>query len=546
MSTNIRRIQVEGYRLLELALIFAFTVVTLLLIIANTHSNPSLSQTESPHVTAFASAMPHQGWAPMTVYFSAFGSSSENGQIMRYEWDLDGNGLFDTDATQDGGYATYTYSKPGEYTVTLRVTDDQGGYATDNLIVNVRHPASSPVDYWTVFDNTQIRRVEVALTTDNWNLMWEDIEAKLTVPADAVIFGEPISNIGFRMRGQFSMRVAGEKKPWKFDFDAYVDGQEFYNLKQLMFINNIGDPSMLREILTYDMLRFAGVNASHACFVEFWIDFTDDDQPPIFWGIYTMIERVDRKFLASRFGQDNRHGNLYKASHAQRGPMDLIYYGPRIEYFPTQNGMYAYGLTTNEESADYSDIVNLTYVIDGVDYETPEDFAQAVEQVLNVDSFLRYMAVMVTVSSWDIYPYTGNNFYLYNNPGTGQFEWIPWDLTWGDNVEFPLFELEGEGLIERAPLYDLVFEVEEYRLQYAAYLDLLARYWFNGTNIGQEAQRYYNLIAPRLSQGTGDRMYYGETAMFSPEAFQNSWIQLANFAEERSRFILETLATYAD
>jgi PKD repeat protein len=532
------------FRQVEIGFLLLFLVLTFVLIAANTRIDSQLPQRESPNALALASAMPHQGWAPMTVYFSAFGSSSSSGQIVSYEWDLDGNGLFDTDASQDDGYTSYTYSKPGEYLVTLRVTDEQGGYAVDSLVVNVRHPASSPVDYWTVFDNTQLRRVEVSLTTDNWNLMWADIEAKLTVPADAVVFGEPISNIGFRMRGQFSMRVSGEKKPWKFDFDAYVDGQEYHNLKQLMFINNIGDPSMLREILTYDMMRFAGVNASHACFVEFWIDFTDDDQPPIFWGIYTMIERVDRKFLASRFGQDNRHGNLYKASHAQRGPMDLIYYGPTIEYFPTQNGLYAYGKTTNEEDADYSDIVNLAYVIDGVEYETPEDFAQAAEQVINVDSFLRYMAVMVTVSSWDIYPYTGNNFYLYNNPGTGQFEWIPWDLTWGDNPGFPLFELEGEGLVERAPFYDRVFEVEHYRLQYAAYLDLLARYWFNGENIGQEAQRYYNLIAPRLSQGTGDRMYYGETALFSPELFQDSWIQLANFAEERSIFVMEALASF--
>ncbi|MGD8822155.1 MAG: CotH kinase family protein, partial [Anaerolineales bacterium] len=354
---------------------------------------------------------------------------------------------------------------------------------------------------------------------------------------------EEIDNVGLRMRGQFSMRVSGLKKPWKFDIDYYVDGQEFHNLKQLMFINNVGDPSMMREILTYDMLRFAGVNASHACFVEFWIDFTDDDQPAIFWGIYTMIERVDRKFLASRFGQDYRHGNLYKASHAQRGPMDLIYYGPTIEAFPTQNGMYAYGKITNEEEADYSDIVYLTYIIDGVDYETPDDFARALEQVFNVDSFLRYMAVMVTVSSWDIYPYTGNNFYLYNNPETGQFEWIPWDLTWGDNPQFPLFELEGEGLIERAPLYDHVFEVERYRIQYAAYLDLLARYWFNGDHIGQEAQRYYQLIAPRLSQATGDKMYYGETPMFSPQAFQDSWIEIAQFAQQRSAYILEVLSS---
>ncbi len=129
--------------------------------------------------------------------------------------------------------------------------------------------------------------------------------------------------------------------------------------------------------MTYDMLNFAGVPASFASFAEMWIDFTDDTQPAEFWGVYTLIERVDRKFLASRFGNDNRNGNLYKASHAQRGPMDLIYYGPDITGYPTQNGQYAYGKMTNEEENDYSDVIQLAYIIDGASYNTPEDFAQA-------------------------------------------------------------------------------------------------------------------------------------------------------------------------
>ena len=32
------------------------------------------------------------------------------------------------------------------------------------------------------------------------------------------------------MRGQFSLRESGDKKPFKIDTDAYVDGQEFHNL----------------------------------------------------------------------------------------------------------------------------------------------------------------------------------------------------------------------------------------------------------------------------------------------------------------------------
>jgi spore coat protein H len=546
MSVLKRFKESDLFHTFEVAGIFLFALISLLLIFSNPSqaTNQSNVSSSTNNIVAQANAMPNQGWAPMTVYFSAFGSESITGEIISYEWDLDGNGLYDTNATNNNGYTNYTYAKPGEYLVTLRVTDSQGNSTTDSVSIKVRHPASSPVDYWTVFDDSKVKRVDIQISQANWDLMWVDPPSKTTVQADAIIFGEPLKDIGFRMRGQFSLRESNEKKPWKIDTDFYVDGQEYHNLKQLMFINSIGDPTLIQEKLTYDMLAFAGVPASHVCYVEFWIDITDDTQPPIFWGVYTMIERVDRKFLASRFGNDYKYGNLYKASHAQRGPMDLIYYGPHIEQYPTQGGQYAYGKMTNIEENDYSDIINLAWVIDGANYDTPNDFAQALEQVFNVDVFLRYMAAMVTVASWDYYPYTGNNFYLYDNPETGKFEWIPWDQTWGDYAEQPLFKLDGPGLLARAPLYDRVFEVEAYQKKYAAYLDLLTRYWFNYDNVHNQALKFHNLIDPYINQSTGDKMYFGPTALFQIKDFNESWSRLPEFAKERSNFILETLSNY--
>ncbi len=534
----------ESYRLFEKGTIafFVLGVVAALLVNPSTGQGIAVPGEAGGEIVACAIAMPNQGWSPMTVYFSAFGSASQARRIVKYEWDLDANGLYDTDATAQGGYASYRYAKPGTYRVTLRVTDELRNTATDSVVITVRHPASSSVDYWTVFDDSQVRRVDIALSQADWDYIWTDPPAKLQAQADAIVFGERLNDVGFRMRGQFSLRESGLKKPWKIDTDAYVEGQEYHNLKQLMFINNIGDPSMLQEKMAYDMMHFAGAPASHTCFVELWIDFTDDAQPPIFWGVYTMIERVDRKFLANRFGRDYKAGNLYKASHAQRGPMDLIYYGPKIEDYPTQDGLYAYGKATNEEAADYSDVIHLMYVIDGVTYDTPDDFAAALESVFNVDSFLRYMAVMVTLGNWDSYPYTGNNYYLFHNAGTGQFEWIPWDLTWGGNTEYPLFEREGPGLVTRAPLYDRVFEVERYRVRYAGYLDLLARYWFTEENVSAQAGRYHSMIAPYVKQASGDKMYFGDDARMPIEAFDTTWTTFGTFAGQRSAFILSALA----
>ncbi len=532
---------------LELVAIALFAVAGLGAVLAPLVLAPApVALPANSAVVAQASAMPNQGWMPLTVHLSAYGSSSPDAAIVRYEWDLDGNGRFDYDATGQGGYAFYLYAKPGTYTVTLRVTDAQGRFATDQVAVDVRHPAASSVDYWTVFDDRQVRRIDLALAQADWERMWADPEAKLQVQADAVVFGQPLPDVGLRMRGQFSLRESGAKKPWEIDTDAYVDGQEFHNLRQLMLLNNVGDPSLLKEKLAYEMMAFAGLPASHVTYVELWIDIVDDAAPPAYWGVYTMVERVDRKYLANRFGPASQDGNLYKASHAQRGPMDLIYYGEQITAYPTQNGQYAYGKMNNEAAADYSDVIALCRVVDGTDYASAEEFTRALEDVLNVDAFLRYMAVVTVLDNWDTYPNTGNNYYLFNNPVSERFEWIPWDLTWGENAQAPLFGRSGPALLERAPLYDRVFSVERYRSRYAAYVDLLLRHWFTPEHIAGQVQYYHRQITPYIAQAGGDKAFYGEHAMFSPDAFSASWQGLVRFASARSAYLREALQREGD
>ncbi len=531
-------------RVLEAASIFLFLLVAVVVIGYGAAADPSSSQSVlDAAIEAFAYAMPNRGWAPLKVYFSAFGSNDPDGSIVRYQWDLDANGSFETDATSADGYVDYVYSKPGNYTVTLQVTDDQGGIATASVTVTVSHPAASSVDYWNLFDDSQVRRVDLIVSEENWDRMWADPGAKIQVEADAIVFGERIDRIGLSFRGNFSLLNSGIKKPWKIDTDAFIEGQEFHNLKQLLFINNVGDPSMMLEKFAYDFLAFAGVPASHITFVEIWVDVLGKNEAPTFLGVYTLVERIDMKFVANRFGQDNKGGNLYKANHFMRGPADLVYYGDDIEDFPKPNGLYIYGKVNNEEEADYGDIVELTRVIDGVAYDTPEDFAQALEKVFNVDGFLRYMAVEIALMSWDIYPNTGNNFYLYNNPGTGKFEWLPWDQTWGGMIEHPLYKLPNDSfrLLESAPLYENVFQVERYRRTYAAYLDLFTRYRFNYEYVAAQGQSWYNLIEPYVKQGTGDLMYFSPSGMFTIQNFESSWIPIADLTRQRSQFIQTAL-----
>ena len=535
----------NAYRKIEVGGIVLFFCITLLLLVINPSQGvDAVEQAPSAELDAYAYAMPHRGWAPLTVYFSAFGSQPQLGEIASYEWDLDGNGLYDTDASTDGGYASYTYTKPGEYLVPVRVTDDTGRSSTAQTMVTVKHPSSSSVDYWTVFDDSQVRKVELQITQANWNAMWEQPESKTRVEADVILFGDLVESVAVSMKGNGSLGGSGEKKSWKIDTDYFIAEQEYKNLKQFLFHNNFMDASMLREKMGYEMSTFAGVPAGHTAYVEFWIDIEDDENPSEYWGVYTMVERPDSKYVRNRFGDDNGIGNLYKAdAWFEQGAADLAYYGDDIEDYPKPRGDVAYGLRTNKDEADYSDIIQLCYVIDGVQYESESAFTQALEQVLNVDGYLRYTAVLMTHQNLDTYQYTGNNYFIYNDLTTGKFEFVAWDLNsaWMGNPEFPLYgEKCCQGPVQWAPLYTKVFQVARYRQDYAAYVDLLTRYWFSDNYFPARAAYWQEMVSPYLA---GDKAYVGDSALYSLEQFTNERNQLVILTSQRSQYLQSLLSS---
>jgi len=540
----------ERYRILEVTFIFVFLLATTALMAINPSQGVGVVEDVpvSETIQAFAYATPVKGWSPLMVYFSAFGSQSSAGEIVKYEWDLDANGIYDTDATAEGGYVNYLYKRSGEYKITLKVTDSQGNFATDTINVNVRYPGASSVDYWTIFDDSQVRPVELRITQSEWNRMWQEPGSKTRVKADVEVFGEVVENIAVSMKGNSSLGSSGLKKSWKIDTNYYVADQEYHNLKQLLFHNNFADASLLREKMAYDMMQFAGVPAGFTSYVEFWIDIIDDDKPSMYWGVYTMVERVDSKHVGNRFGRDNGIGNLYKAdAWFEEGAADLAYYGENIENYPKPRGEVAYGLQTNLAEADYSDIIKLCYVIDGAEYETEADFTRALEKVFDVDGYLRYMAVLFTTLNLDTYPYTGNNYYIYRDPGTGKFSFIAWDLnnSWGNFGGEATFPLYGQycclGPLQWAPLFTKVFKVPKYRQNYAAYVDLLVRNQFNSQYFNAQAQNWQAMINSYLTKETGDKHFVGPEAMFTIEQFYQERQRLETLTAQRSQYLRTVL-----
>jgi plastocyanin len=78
------------------------------------------------------------------VTFDATSSTDPDGSIVKYEWDLDGNGTFESD-TGTTPTVDHTYTSPASLTVKLRVTDDIGNVRDTStaLTVATRAPTAS-------------------------------------------------------------------------------------------------------------------------------------------------------------------------------------------------------------------------------------------------------------------------------------------------------------------------------------------------------------------------------------------------------------------
>ena len=83
---------------------------------------------------AVMSADPMEGAAPLPV---SFNGSSSTGDIVHYEW------MFGDGATAFGSTASHTFSTPGSYGVTLKVTDAQGATDQETVTVTVTEPVIS-------------------------------------------------------------------------------------------------------------------------------------------------------------------------------------------------------------------------------------------------------------------------------------------------------------------------------------------------------------------------------------------------------------------
>lgn len=264
-----------------------------------------------------------------------------------------------------------------------------------------------------VFDDNYLSRFDISIENDSltavYGDVWSDHEYPVDVEHTFETGSENLTDVGFRLRGNTS-RTA-EKKSFKIAVNSFQSGRNYHGLEKLNLNGEHNDPTVARSKTAWDIFRDFKVVGSRAAHAQVYIN-------NVYYGLCLNVEHIDDKFVELRYGSQS--GNLYKCTW----PADLTYIGSnQDDYKP--GGLFEYELKTNKAADDYSGLVHFLDVLNNT---SNTSFMQEIEKVFNVNQFLKYYAVAVFIGHWDGYAYNKNNFYLYDNPNTGKFEFIPYDL----------------------------------------------------------------------------------------------------------------------
>ncbi|QJX00428.1 PVC-type heme-binding CxxCH protein [Frigoriglobus tundricola] len=234
------------------------------------------------------------------------------------------------------------------------------------------------------------------------------------VEADFTAGGRTLKKVGVRYAGDITYFVSagGLKRPLKIAFDNFSD-QTFEGLSAVQLHAMPLDPSNAREALAYSVFRAAGVPAPRTAFAEVTLTVPGKhDKEPL--GLFTVVENVDARFFADRFGSDK---GLALKPFGVRGidaPGDdwERYKGP---YQPQR-------AATKDEAKRVIEFAKL------VNQSSDAEFAKQIDSFIDVDAFLRFLAANALTSNLESFFALGHNYTLYLDPKTNKFHFIPGDL----------------------------------------------------------------------------------------------------------------------
>ena len=381
-----------------------------------------------------------------------------------------------------------------------------------------------------IFPTDQVVDVQITVSEQDWNTIryqsrnfmsalnesrqFKPIEHPYTyVEASVSIDGVVFPKVGIRKKGfigsQSNTRPSLKIKLNHIDKQAEIEG-----LTNLTLNNNQQDISQVSQFMGYALFNAMGSPAPRCAYAKVTVNGKS-------LGIYSHVESARKPLLKHAFGNDN--GTLYE--------------GTVVDFYEEWDNSFEH--KRGNDTHGREKIIALIDVL--ADDQVTE---QTIGELVDLDSFYRFWAVESLLGFWDGYSGNNNNFFIYLNPDTDKFHFLPWGadslfmkfsmLDFAKNSREPI-SVKTQGLIA----YRL-YQLEAGRERYAKMMtELLKNHW-NEDQLLAEVDRIAAMIQPHLIPG--QRAFKGEGWSEKNVTFEGTLETVRHFIRTRESDILQETA----
>mgnify|MGYP004461975161 FL=1 len=441
--------------------------------------------------------------------------------------------------------------------------------------------------YAKLFNKETIQDVKISIDENNWNYLLQNAIDKPTVLASSVSIGDDtVKYVGIKTKGNLTLKEVWNSSSDRFSFtinfgkyintnNGYIDKQNLYGLRKVALNNIYGDATLMKEYLSYELMTKMGIPTPEYSLINLYIN----DE---FYGVYMMVESIDSSLTQRTLGEKSDYlvkpessgGDLIYDNSLDEyinddGEFDfssIIYDNSENIIYPNDksNPLYKYnGLWKNDEDT-FEDIVDMLPTIfkwmktlnelNNTNNPNTDDYKLALEEIIDVDSLIRYFAVNTYLVNLDSYQSEKmQNYALYINE-TGRATIIPWDYNYSfgvyglgsasDVINFDIYNPVINTTLKDRPLLNVILQNDEYKTLYEKYLnDITIIASEGGTTSDGDTYEENNFATILNKYNKLLNNIYGNdpTAFYTLDEYNKATTSLKELIEQRSEAVLNQL-----
>lgn len=346
-----------------------------------------------------------------------------------------------------------------------------------------------------------IQTIEITFAESNWDFLLDAQKAgdgDYIMAQSVSINGVTFDSVGVKYKGNSSYNANQVKNPWHIELDTYKE-QEYDGYTDIKLANAYNDPSFLRDVLGFQILR-QYMDAPLSNYANLYVNGN-------LIGLYSNTESISKKFVKSRFGSKN---NTFVECSPPEGATPQSTDFPNLVYLGQDSTEYyaSYEMKSDEGWQEFIDLC-----------DTLTNNIADIEQILDVDRALWMLAFDNVIVNLDSYiGLFSQNYYLYRSD-YNRFLPIVWDL----NESFGVFSQTGtlnlnnitskrqmSHLLHSSdanwPLVQKLLSVPMYKRMYLAHYKTMLLENFDNDDYYTTALTLQTLIAASV-QADGNKFY---------------------------------------